>query len=194
MEQQEEVGLAAEETLYDKILRAVKLDADFYSEVMGDRTANRQALMVVVVSSLISGFGVGFAAAIIDGGLGFFGGLLVGFISSMGGWLVWALYSWWFTTTILRDSLNETTYKALIHRGFMRVLGFSNAPRALSFFYFLPYIGWLIALAASVWALIAGIRAMSETLHLKNSLAVAGCAVGWVPYMLIVFLTASLSV
>ena len=82
----------------------------------------------------------------------------------------------------------------MIHRGLIITLGFSNSPRVLSFFYFIPYIGWIIALAASVWTLIAGIQAVSATLPLTHNRAVAACVAGWIPYMLLVFLFAGLTV
>ena len=75
--------MAEKDSLMDRMLRAAMLDADLYDKLMADTSANRQALAAVAVTSLISGFGVGFAAVIAEGGLGFFGGVLVGFIASL---------------------------------------------------------------------------------------------------------------
>jgi len=176
------------------MLRAARLDADLYDKVIADTAANRQALAAVAITSLLSGFGVGFAAVIAEGGLGFFGGVLVGFVASLGGWLIWYLYTYWFGTTMLKNPEAQASFKGLFNPELMRAMGFANSARALSFFYFIPYIGWLIALAVSAWALYAGINAVGQSLNLNRFRAAAACVIGWIPYMLIVFLTAALTV
>ena len=93
------------------MIRAARLDDDLYDEVIKDAQANRQALASVVITSLCSGLGVGFAGAIVEGGLSFFGGLLVGFLASLGGWLIWCLYAYWFGTTMFGNPGNETSNK-----------------------------------------------------------------------------------
>ena len=175
--------------LQDRMLRAAKLDDGLYDEVKADKTANQQAVAVVGITSLVWGFGVGFAALIIEGGLGFWGGFLVGLLSSFGGWFIWYFYSYWAGTSVFSNRDTTATYGE-----FLRTLSFSNSPRMLGFVYFIPFIGWLIALAASVWALIAGIKAVSITFNLSNKRAAAACVTGWIPYMLVVFLVSGLTV
>jgi len=182
-------------SLLDRMKRALILDPDLYKEVISDTTAlNSQALTAVAIASLANGFGVGFAAVIIEGGLGFFGGLLVGLLTALGGWLIWYVCVQCFGDTIFKEPDSKAGYGGIIHRGLIITLGFSNSPRVLTFFYFIPYIGWIIALIASVWTLIAGIQAVSATLPLTHNRAVATCVAGWIPYMLLVFLFAGLTV
>ena len=75
-------NVADKGALLDRMRRALTLDSDLYKELISDTTANnRQALAAVAIASLANGFGVGFAAALNEGGLGFFGGLLVGLLA-----------------------------------------------------------------------------------------------------------------
>ena len=65
----------------DRMLGAARLDPSAYEEIEHDRSAMPQAIAVVVLSSIASGFGSGFA-----GRFGFAGGALAALL----GWMVWA--------------------------------------------------------------------------------------------------------
>ena len=69
-------------TFWDRIIRAVKLDAQLYEEVEADTGAMGQAMGVVVLSSMAAGVG-----SVAIGGLG---GILVlkGTIAALTGWYV----------------------------------------------------------------------------------------------------------
>jgi hypothetical protein len=71
----------------------------------------------------------------------------------------------------------------------LRTIGFSNSPGIFRFFSFVPFVGGLISFAASVWALIAGVIAVRQALDFTTGRAIATCVVGWLIYMLIIFLT-----
>ena len=62
----------------DRMLRAAKLDVHLYEEVEADGTAIRQAMGVVVLSSIAAGIG-----SIGTMGLG---GILLGTLAALGGW------------------------------------------------------------------------------------------------------------
>jgi hypothetical protein len=176
------------------MIRAARLDAGLYEELRTAVASNREAIAVVGVVSLASGFGVGFAATVVDGGLGFFGGLLVGVLTSAGGWVIWALWSYWFLAAAFGGPAGQEVYGGMVHRGFMRSLGYANSPRALAFFLFIPFLGWVIAVLASIWALAAGTIAAGEVFDLSRRRAFAICLVGWLPYTLFVSLTAALTI
>ncbi len=46
-------------SIVSKMIRAAKLDVDLYEEVEADRTATRQAFVVVLISSIAAGLGLG---------------------------------------------------------------------------------------------------------------------------------------
>jgi len=70
------------EQLVDRMLRASKLDPGLYEEVEADTSALGQAALVVVLSSIAGGIGLG--------GLGGIGGILGATSASLVGWVIWA--------------------------------------------------------------------------------------------------------
>lgn len=174
-------------SLASRMVRAAKLEVDLYEEVEADTTANRQALLAVVIASLASGIGAGIAGLRIEGGLWFLWGLLIGLAMAIIGWLAWSLLAYWLGTTIFRGPETSATYGEL-----MRTIGFSNSPRVLSFFSFIPFLGGIIAFAVSVWALVAGVLAVRQALDFSTWRAIGTCVVGWIIYMLFVLLVTGL--
>ncbi len=171
-------------SLADRMVRAAKLDSDLYEEVEADKRANGQAFTVVLISSIASGLGVGIAAVISGhSGIWFLWGLLIGIGTGILGWLIWSLFAYLIGTTLFKGPETEADYGQLI-----RTIGFSNTPRLLSFFAFIPFLGGFIAFVALVWALIAGVIAVRQALDFTTWRAIGTCIVGWIIYSLIVFL------
>ncbi len=179
--------MADQHSLVNRMIRAAKLEVDLYEEVEADTTANRQAFLAVVVASLAAGLGVGIAGVRAEGGLWFLWGLLIGLATALVGWLVWSLFAYWLGTTIFRGPETSATYGELL-----RTIGFSNSPRVLTFFAFIPFLGGLIAFAVSIWVLIAGVIAVRQALDFSTGRAIATCVVGLIPYALIVLLVRGL--
>jgi hypothetical protein len=103
------------------------------------------------------------------------------------GWLLWSLFAYWLGTTIFAGPETEATYGQLL-----RTLGFAHSPGFLRIFSFIPFIGGLISFAASVWFLVAGVIAVRQALDFTTLRAIGTCVVGWVLYMLLVFLVTGL--
>jgi hypothetical protein len=171
-------------SLVDRMVRAAQLDSNLYEEVEADKGANGQAFTVVLIASIASGLGVGIAAIISgDSGIWFLWGLLIGIGTGIVGWLIWSLFAYLLGTTIFRGPETEADYGQLI-----RTIGFSNTPRLLSFFSFIPFLGGIISFIAFVWALVAGVIAVRQALDFTTWRAIGTCVVGWLIYTLIVFL------
>ena len=145
--------------------------------------ANGQAFLAVVIASLSAGIGVGIAGVVEEGGLWFLWGLLLGVGSALIGWVAWSVMAYWVGTTVFRGPETSAGYGELL-----RTIGFSNSPRVLAFFAFVPFLGGLLVFFVSVWALVAGVIAVRQALDFSTGRAIATCAVGWVIYMLLVFL------
>jgi hypothetical protein len=166
------------------MVRAAKLDSNLYEEVEADEGANGQALTAVLIVSIASGLGAGIGAIISgDSGLWFLWGLLLGIGTGVVGWLIWSLFAYVLGTTIFKGHVTEADYGQLI-----RTIGFSNTPRLLSFFSFIPFLGGFIAFVGFVWALVAGVIAVRQALDFSTWRAIGTCIVGWIIYALIVFL------
>jgi hypothetical protein len=166
------------------MVRAAKLDSNLYEEVEHDEGANGQALIAVLIVSMASGLGAGISAIISgDSGLWFLWGLLIGIGTGIVGWLIWSLFAYVLGTTIFKGHETEADYGQL-----MRTIGFSNTPRLLSFFSFIPFLGGFISFVALVWALVAGVIAVRQALDFSTWRAIGTCIVGWLIYALLVFL------
>ncbi len=173
----------ASKSLSSRMVRAAKLEVDLYEEVEADTTATGQAFLAVVLVSLATGIGAGIAGIGTRGGIGFLWGLIGGLIASIVGWLAWSFLAYIIGTRIFKGPQTSATWGELL-----RTIGFSNSPGALRFFFFIPYLGGIIAFGASVWALVAGVIAVRQALDFSTGRAIATCVVGWAVYMLIVFL------
>ncbi len=176
--------MADSRSLVSRMVRAAKLEVDLYEEVEADTTANRQAFVAVLIASLAGGIGAGIAGLLLDkGAMWFVWGLLGGLGWSIAGWLAWALLAYWLGTTVFRGPETSATYGELL-----RTIGFANSPYVLSFLSFVPFVGGLIAFAVSIWVLVAGVIAVRQALDFSTWRAIGTCVVGWIIYILLVFL------
>lgn len=171
------------QSLVSRMTRAAKLDVNLYEEVEEDTTANGQAFLAVVLVSLATGIGAGIAGLATKGGIWFIWGLFTGLIASLVGWLAWSFFAYILGTTVFKGPETSATWGELL-----RTIGFSNSPGIFRLFSFIPFLGGIISFGASVWALIAGVIAVRQALDFSTGRAIATCIVGWIIYMLIVFL------
>ena len=165
------------------MVRAARLEVNLYEEVEADTTATGQAFVAVILVSLATGIGAGIAGLSTKGGIGFLLGLITVLVASIVGWLAWSFFAYILGTKVFKGPETLATWGELL-----RTIGFSNSPGALRLFSFIPFLGGIIAFAASVWALIAGVIAVRQALDFSTGRAIATCIVGWIIYMLIVFL------
>ncbi len=111
--------MVASQPLINRMVRAAKLDVNLYEEVEADTTANRQALLAVVVVSLLSGIGSGIGGLLIGGGLWFLWSLLVGLAGSIIGWLAWSYVAYIAGTKLFKTEQTSATWGELL-----RTIGF----------------------------------------------------------------------
>ncbi len=158
----------------DRMLGAAKLDVDTYEEVERDQTATGQAMGVVIISSLAAGIGS------VGGGAS---GVIVGTIGALVGWFIWAALTFLIGTKILPEPQTKADLGELL-----RTIGFSASPGVLRIFGMIPLLGGLIALAASVWMLVAMIVAVRQALdYTSTGRAVGVCVMGWLVQVALFF-------
>lgn len=161
--------------LKDRMIRAAKLDATLYEEVEADQSAFSQAILVVVISSVAAGIGVVGVAGIKS--------IIYLTIISLAGWFVWAYITYFIGTKLLPVPQTKANYGELL-----RTIGFSNSPGVLRIFNFIPYIGQLIAFAASIWTLVAMVIAVRQALdYTSTGRALGVCVIGWVIQIMFIF-------
>ncbi len=157
----------------DRIIRAAKLDVNLYEEVEADQSALKQAMGVVVLSSLAAGIG-----SMAMGGLG---GILMGTIAALVGWYVWAYLTYFIGTRLLPEPQTKATHSELL-----RTIGFSSAPGLIRILGIIPVLAKIVYLIAAIWMLVAMIIAVRQALDYKSTLRAVGvCVIGWIVQTLI---------
>jgi hypothetical protein len=156
-----------------RMLRAARLEPALYEEVEADTDATMQAATVVVISSVAAGIGT----------LNMAGtpGILLGTVGALIGWGLWAVLTYLIGAKLIPEPQTEADVGQLL-----RTTGFATAPGVLRAFMIVPGVGPLIALAASLWMLVAMIVAVRQALDYTSSArAVAVCLLGFVVNMLV---------
>jgi hypothetical protein len=148
------------------MIRAARLDRDFYEEIEHDPSYNRDALIVVIIAAVASGVGT-----FINGVLFVRGGIflsLVGLVVSVGvailAYYLWTFLAHFFGTRFFKGSGDRDEVQ--------RALGFAYAPQALNFLAFIPCLGSLIGLVAWVWSIAAGFVAVRQSLDMDDGNAI----------------------
>lgn len=155
----------------DRIIRAAKLDASVYEEVEEDTTALKQAMAVVVLSSIAAGIGT-----TTSGGLSVIMVIITGTILALIGWYIWAYITYFIGTRLLPEPQTKADYGQLL-----RTIGFSSSPGLIRIFCIIPGLSGIISVIAAVWMLIAMVVAVRQALDYRSTFrAVAVCIIGWV--------------
>ena len=149
------------ETTIKRIMRAIMLDREFYKEAEADTSLNQEALMIVIIVSVIGAIGSFFSSLMAQN---FGQAILAFFVSAVVG--VANYYIWSYVTYFIGTNM----FKGDAEPGeLLRVLGYASAPRLLSLLGFIPCIGWLISLAGGIWSLVAGFFGVQEALDLDTT-------------------------
>jgi len=147
----------------NRIIRACKLDVNFYEEVEADKSATLQAAGVVVLSSLAAGVG-----ALSLGTSSFLIAPLLSLIS----WFIWAYLVYFIGVKIFPESSTEADHGQLL-----RTIGFSSAPGLIRVLGIIPSLTSLIFIVASIWMLVAMVIAVRQALDYKSTLRAVGVVV-----------------
>lgn len=152
----------------ERALGAAKLDVNIYEEVEADTSATAQAAGLVVLASVAAGIGTMASSGLM--------GLVVGTLAALIGWVVWAALIWLIGAKLLPEANTDADMGQL-----MRTIGFAAAPGVLKVLGFIPILGWLVVLAASLWMLVAMVIAVRQALDYESTgRAVGVCLIGWV--------------
>ncbi len=146
-------------SLVDRMVGAARLDVPTYEEIERDENATLQAFVVVVLVAAASGLGLLF----VDGVSGLFGGIARAIFS----WIVFALVAYVVGTKLIPDTNTRTSVDEL-----MRTTGFAQTPGLLSILAFIPILGWLVAIVAWIWTIVAVIVALRQALDTSTGRAI----------------------
>lgn len=165
------------DSLIQNMIRAAKLDVDFFNSVEHDESKNQEALTVVIIAAIASALGSGiggiFANGIVSGILA----AIYGLVMVVVGYYLWAYLTHFIATRFFQGEGDVGEV--------LRTFGYSYSPQVLSIFAFIPCVGWAISLAAGLWSLVAGIVALREAMDFDTGKAVLTAAIAWVIMMII---------
>ena len=143
-----------------RMIRAAKLDVNLYEEVEADATAMKQAMGVVILSSVAAGIGS------ITMGIG---SLIFTTVLALLGWFIWAYITFFIGTKMFAEPQTKSNYGELL-----RTIGFSSSPGLIRVLGIIPGLGKLVFLIAGAWMLVAMVIAVRQALDYKST----GRAVG----------------
>jgi hypothetical protein len=160
-------------TFAQRVTSVLRLDAAAFEEIEADRTANGQALAVVVVASLAAGLGAVFLLGPI--------GLLRETVGALVGWVMWAGVTYVIGTKLMPEPQTRSDMGELL-----RVIGFSYAPNVFAIFAFVPLLGRLVQVVVAFWLLAATVIAVRQALDYRSTgRAIAVVLIGWVFFVVI---------
>ncbi len=169
-------------SLWQRMIRASKLEVNLYEEVEADTTATSQAMLVVILSSLAAGI-----ASLGDAGIG---GLIWGTLGALVGWFVWAYLTYLIGTRVLPEPQTEADVGQLL-----RTIGFSSAPGVIRIFGIIPLFRQFFFFLAGLWMLVAMIIAVRQALDYRSTgRAVIVCLIGWLAQVIVLWLFMALFV
>lgn len=157
----------------DRMLRAAKLQVGVYEEVEADKTAIKQAMGVVVLSSIAAGIGT-FSQ-------GNIGGIITGTIAALIGWYIWAFLVYLIGTKLLPEPQTKADHGELL-----RTIGFASSPGLIRIIGIIPGLSGIVFTVASIWMFAAMIVAVRQALDYKSTFKAVGvCLIGWLVQALI---------
>jgi hypothetical protein len=156
----------------ERMLRAALLQPHIYEEVEADVGANRQALVVVVLSGAAVGVG-GIANSGVQG-------ILIQALVAVAGWWIWAYATYFIGAKLLPTAHTEADPGQLL-----RTIGFSGAPGILRIGMIVPVLAFPIFVVGTLWELVAMVVAVRQALDYHSTLrAIAVCVIGFPVYAL----------
>ena len=154
-------------SLGNRMIRAAKLDVSLYEEVEADTGATGQAMLVVVLSSLAAGIGIGNGGLIV---------LLLGAIAALLAWYIWAFLTYFIGTRFLPEAETEADVGQLL-----RTIGFASSPGLLRILGVIPGVTQIVFLGCAIWMLVAMVIAVRQALDYRSTgRAIVVCLIGWV--------------
>jgi hypothetical protein len=164
--------------LFQRMIRAARLDPDVFYDLERDRTANGQSFLVVIIIA-----GCTLLGAITPGLLSFFGVNLG--VTAFSGWILLRVL-FQIVVNMIGGWLFWTAVAAVIgmryggrgdFEGVMRAVGFAYSPGVLYLFAFVPGLGRVLRLVVGIWIVIGMVIAVRESLHFDTRKAVLTSAI-----------------
>jgi hypothetical protein len=157
--------------MLNRIVRAIKLDKLLFREVAQNDSYLKESFLIVLFVAIVSALG-----NTINSNRPVFSFLAEITNSIFFGWILWSVIAFFIGTAFFNG---DSTINTLL-----RTIGYASAPRLLSFFGFIPCIGWLIGLAGAILSLIAVVIAIREAMHFEIEKALITALIGFILFLM----------
>ncbi len=160
------------------MIRAARLDKEFYEEVERDTSYGQDALVVVVLAALAAGIG-SFVGSLFLGRnvLAAIGSLIFGVIVAVLAYFVWVFVAQYVGTRFFKGQGDFGEVQ--------RAFGFAYAPQVLNVFSFIPCVGWVLPLVTWLWSLATGFVAIRQSLDQDDTNAALTMVVSFLVVLVI---------
>lgn len=153
----------------NRMVGAAQLRSATYEEVEADKTANWQAMGVVILSAVATGL------SMVEGGGR---AIAVGIVAGLVGWVLWSAMTWLIGTKILPTPETRADMGELL-----RTTGFAAAPGMVRVLAAIPFVGFLFNFIAVIWMWAAFVVAVRQALDYRSTWrAVIVCGIGALVY------------
>ncbi len=175
------IGPLDRATFLDRVAGVLRLDPRVYDAIKRDPGAMGQSAAVVIISALATNVWVAFFAP--RGVTSAIGGVVLAIVA----WVLFAGLVWWLGRRWFAPSWAPPDFNALL-----RLSGFATAPGLLNVLGFIPGIGWLVLMAASIWSLITAYTAVRIGLGTNERHAMAATFIAYLANAVLFALAARL--
>ena len=150
--------------LFQRMLRAAKLDVSLYEEVEHDKSASLQAALVVLIATLLPAIG----------------SILLHFNALHLAWMIVAYMLGWITFAFLTYIIGTKVFGGQADTGEMlRTLGFATTPMCLGI---IPIVG---AFIGGVWTIVTTVIAIRQGADISTGKAIVTAILSVVAYIVI---------
>lgn len=139
----------------ERVVGAMRLDANTFEEVERDPTAMGQAAGVIALAAVSIGLG-----NLYYGGIS---GIVANVCVSLIGYVVWSVLVWLIGTKVMPDPATKADFAETF-----RTIGFAAAPGLLGIVTIIPILGWLVLFVIWLWQLAAMVVAVQAVLDYSN--------------------------
>lgn len=165
----------------DRIIGVARLQEPVYAEIKRDASALNQAVIVVLLSALATNVWVAVFAP--NGLVRALGGVVLAFVA----WLLFGTLAWWLGTRWFSPKWAPPDLRQVL-----TLTGFATAPAVLNILGFVPVIGWLILMVASIWSLLTAYTAVRVGLAADERYGLAATFIAYLANAVLFALAANL--
>ena len=164
-------------TFGERVVGALKLDANTFEDIERDPSAMGQAVGIIALAAVASRLGNIWSGAFLA--------MAGAVIASLIGYVVWALVVWLVGTRVMPEPQTRADFPEAF-----RVVAFAASPGLLGVVSIIPFLGWLIMLLLVpiiwLWSMAAMVVAVKAVLDYTDTFkAVVVVIIGFVAYLVV---------